>query len=65
VCSWLVGVFGGVTGLRDAFCAVDCVDELCSNDAISTGLCTAGYYCEEGSVSPVSKECGASGEYRP
>ena len=57
------GVFGGYEGLKDASCVLDCEGGLCSDSAISAGLCAEGFYCPEGAVTPVASECGGSGAF--
>ena len=66
LCMWLdicPGAFGAYTGLKDSTCAVPCSEELCSNQDISDAQCKEGFYCEEGSSTPVPTECGGSGEF--
>lgn len=32
---------------------------------LSPGPCVAGYYCSEGSTSPIAEECGGADKYCP
>lgn len=59
------GAFGAYTGLKDSTCAVPCSEELCSNQDISDAQCKEGFYCEEGSSTPVPTECGGSDVFCP
>lgn len=71
VSIWCIGIFGNTTGLQTPQC-----NPLCNMEsAVSTGptgvghsicsdnLCTAGYYCPEGSISGEEHECGSAGTF--